>query len=175
MKSAAIFFFLAMTGQLFAQQQGHKIFEAQSEDVKSIEAIIDALYETISGEEGEEREWDRFRSLWYGDANLIMVSSIGDGKAKKVKHSVETFIKMSKAHNKINGFYETKLKNQVTQIGNVAQVVSTYSIKKSPKSKENDMIGVNFFQLYYDGKRWWILNCTWQNENGGVTIPKKYK
>jgi hypothetical protein len=33
--------------------------------------------------------------------------------------------------------------------------------------------GVNIFQLYFDGKRWWILSMVWDEERPGNPIPKE--
>ena len=40
-------------------------------DVASVDAIVAALYDVISGDPGIERDWDRFRSLFYPGARMI--------------------------------------------------------------------------------------------------------
>jgi hypothetical protein len=42
-----------------------------AKDVQSVDAIIKALYEVISGEGGAPRNWDRFRFLFAKDARLV--------------------------------------------------------------------------------------------------------
>ena len=42
-----------------------------TKDVSSEAAIISALYEVISGEPGEPRDWERFKYLFAKDAFLI--------------------------------------------------------------------------------------------------------
>src|SRR5512137_2639171 len=44
---------------------------ARPNDVDSIEHIIGAVYDVISGPAGTPRDWDRFRSLFYPGARLI--------------------------------------------------------------------------------------------------------
>src|SRR4051794_4671809 len=44
---------------------------AKPADVESIDAILKALYEVISGPKGQARDWDRFRSLFAPEARLI--------------------------------------------------------------------------------------------------------
>jgi hypothetical protein len=39
--------------------------EAITSDVESIDAIIAAAYDVISGPAGQKRDWDRERSLFY--------------------------------------------------------------------------------------------------------------
>jgi hypothetical protein len=36
------------------------------------------------------------------------------------------------------------------------------------------MRGINSFQLFYDGNRWWIVNIFWQQESAQDPIPEEY-
>jgi hypothetical protein len=36
------------------------------------------------------------------------------------------------------------------------------------------MRGINSFQLWNDGKRWWVITIFWQSENKDQPIPEKY-
>jgi hypothetical protein len=51
-----------------------------STDVKSSEAIIAALYDVISGDKGQARDWDRFQNLFTTDAKLIPTFVNKEGK-----------------------------------------------------------------------------------------------
>src|SRR5262249_4828924 len=44
---------------------------ARPRDVDSIDHILAAVYDVISGPAGAPRDWDRFRSLFYSGARLI--------------------------------------------------------------------------------------------------------
>jgi len=44
---------------------------ANPADVASVDAIITALYDVISGPAGQSRDWNRFRSLFIPGARLI--------------------------------------------------------------------------------------------------------
>jgi hypothetical protein len=48
-------------------------------DTGSIDAIIQALYDTISGPAGQERDWVRMRALFLPGAHLIRTSLAPDG------------------------------------------------------------------------------------------------
>ena len=66
--------------------------EADPADVESIDAIIAALYDVISGPIGEKRDWDRFRSLFVPDARLIPTGQgQGDGPVVAVAHADKNF------------------------------------------------------------------------------------
>src|SRR5687768_18498764 len=60
---------------------------ARPADVASMDAIVAALYDVISGPAGQKREWDRFRSLFIPGARLIPTGKAQDGT---VRHRVLT-------------------------------------------------------------------------------------
>lgn len=158
---------------LFAQTSIEKP-TAKASDVESIEAIITTLYKVISGDAGTERDWNRFNSLWHPNANLTMVTASKNKNTTQVNLNLEDFINISKIHNKQNGFYEIEIHRETEEFASIATVISSYTIKESPSSKEDLIRGVNMFHLYFDGTRWWIMNCIWQNESKGIKIPKKF-
>ena len=51
----------------------NKLSKQYKKDVSSIDSIINALYEVISGGKGEERDWDRERNLFHLKARLIVI------------------------------------------------------------------------------------------------------
>src|SRR5213594_2599945 len=51
--------------------------EANPADVASIDAIIAAAYDSISGPAGQKRDWERERSLFYPGARLIPTAKPG--------------------------------------------------------------------------------------------------
>ena len=59
---------------------------ADPNDVTSIDAIITAVYDVISGPAGKKRDWDRERSLYYPGARLIPTAKPGanDGLAPQI-------------------------------------------------------------------------------------------
>ncbi len=50
---------------------------ANPADVASIDAIIGAAYDSISGPAGQKRDWDRERTLYYPGARLIPTAKPG--------------------------------------------------------------------------------------------------
>ncbi|HYY97557.1 MAG TPA: hypothetical protein VE642_03150, partial [Pyrinomonadaceae bacterium] len=49
---------------------------ARASDVASIDSIIAAVYDVISGPAGQKRDWDRMRSLFVPGARLIPTSPV---------------------------------------------------------------------------------------------------
>lgn len=144
-------------------------------DVASIDAIVTAAYDGISGPAGMKRDWDRERSLYYSGARLIPTAKPGanDDLAPQVL-DIDGFIARVEKYVTENGFFEKEIARRTEQFGHIAQVWSTYESRHSADDPEPFMRGINSIQLFYDGNRWWILNIYWQQESAWDPIPEKY-
>jgi hypothetical protein len=144
-------------------------------DVASIDAIITAAYDGISGPAGKKRDWDRERSLYYPGARLIPTAKPGenDGLAPKIL-DVDGFIARVGPYFAEHGFYEKEIARRTEQFGQIAHVWSTYESRHNPDDPEPFMRGINSIQLFHDGSRWWIVTIYWQQESSIDSIPAKY-
>jgi len=142
-------------------------------DVQSIDSIIEALYASISGEKGEERDWERFRNLFIPEAKLMPTGVNREGVARYSAWGVEDYIPRVEKNFLENGFIETEVTKEVQRFRNVAHVFSTY---ESRRTKEGAIIarGINSIQLFYDNNRWWVVSVFWASENSDNPIPAKY-
>ena len=150
---------------------------ANPADVESIDAIVNALYGAISGPAGKKRDWDRERSLYFPGARLIPLSmQPGSSDRDLVPNilDVEGFIARVEPFFEKSGFYETEVKREVRQFGQMAQVWSTYESRHDPGEAEPFMRGINSIQLFHDGARWWIVNIYWQQESAKHALPAEY-
>src|SRR5579864_5628518 len=151
--------------------------KTNSYDVESIDAIIAASYDVISGPRGKKRDWDRERSLFYPGARLIPTATVPGqtnvGLAPLVL-DVEGYIARVEPIFDKEGFYETEVARRTEEFGRIAQVWSTYESRHDPSEVEPFMRGINSFQLFDDGKRWWILSVYWQHESLRHPLPEKY-
>ena len=144
---------------------------ARPEDVASIEAIVKASYETISGGVGVPRQWGRDESLF--DPNVRFVSVERDPKSGAIVATITThqeFVDEFDEPGTKEGFTERELGRKIERYGNVATVLSSYEGKNASTGKVVTG-GVNIFQLYFDGKRWWILSMVWDQETPTNPIP----
>ena len=149
--------------------------EADPKDVGSIDSIMKAVYDVISGDAGKARDWDRFRSLFHKDARLIPSGKNPQtGVTGARVMTPEDYVKTSGPFLEKNGFHERELSRHVDQFGNIAQVFSTYHAFKMATDKEPFMRGINSFQLLNDGKRWWVVTIYWQQESAEHPIPKEF-
>jgi hypothetical protein len=145
---------------------------ARPGDVDSIEHIIAAVYDVISGPPGQ-RDWDRFRGLFYDGARMIPTRRDEKGAAIARVVTPEDYAKRSQDYFSKEGFFENSVANRVEQWDNIAQVWSTYESRHA-KSEKPFARGINSFQLLNDGSRWWILTIYWEAEDQAHQLPEKY-
>lgn len=143
-------------------------------DVESQDAIIAALYSVISGPAGESRNWDRMRTLFLPEARLVATGKRPDGMMGKRVMSLEDYIKLSGPVLEKDGFFEKEISRKTDQYGSVVHVFSTYESRRTLKDEKPFMRGINSIQLWFDGKRWWILTIFWQGETADNPIPQQY-
>jgi hypothetical protein len=147
---------------------------AKPEDVKSPEAILNAVYSVISGAKGQPRDWDRMRSLFVPDARLIPSTTGKDGHTDVLMLTVDGYIERSSGRMTSDGFFEHSIHNETEQFGNIVQVWSTYESRHNVDDEKPFARGINSFQLLKDGDRYWVVNIFWDSESPTKPIPAKY-
>ena len=151
---------------------------ANPADVASIDAIIAATYDSISGPPGK-RDWNRVRSLFISGARLIPTAENAEelnlgGEIAPHMLDIDGFIARVCDYVEKNGFFEEEIERRTEQFDQIAHVWSTYESRHKANDPEPFMRGVNSIQLFYDGSRWWILSIYWQHESIEHPIPEKY-
>ena len=149
--------------------------QAKPEDVSSIEAVLAATYDVISGAAGKKRDWDRFRSLFYPGARLIPTGKRPNEQEVKARVlSPDDYIERSAPFLEKEGFFERGVSNNSVHYGNIAHVFSTYESRHKADDATPFARGINSFQLVNDGKRWWVMTILWQAETPENPIPAEY-
>lgn len=148
-----------------------KAYVANPADVASIEALLKATYEVISGPAGP-RDWNRFHSLFQPDARMGAVVTNQNGKTNFRSFTPHEYQKNNAPFFNQNGFFEEALGATITQFGNVAQVQSAYQFRFTPGGKIEKR-GVNYFTLVKSAGRWWIASLVWQDEDEHHPIPQE--
>jgi hypothetical protein len=157
-------------------------------DVSSIEGIIAAVYDVISGPAGQKRDWDRMRSLFAPGARLMPTTTTpirppgtapdspltGTETYATQVLDVEGFIARSAPYVEEHGFYERETARRIETYGHIAHVWSTYDSRHAASDPAPFARGINSIQLMHDGKRWWIISIFWENETPRTPLPKKY-
>ncbi|MBZ5572614.1 MAG: hypothetical protein LAO09_12145 [Acidobacteriia bacterium] len=157
-------------------QQGQATLPSQTtarpSDVKSLDAIMLAVYDVISGPAGE-RDWGRLRSVFTPDARFIPTTRKPDGTFTYEVWTVDGLIEKAKERFKEHAFYEREVSRKVESFGCVTQVFSTYESRETPDGKPIER-GINSIQLFNDGSRWWVLSIYWDRERPDNLIPARY-
>ena len=146
-------------------------------DVSSIDAIIAAAYDGISGPAGSKRDWDRERSLYFPGARLMPVAvkpGAADGDLAPQILDIEGFIARVEPFFEKSGFYEKEVARKTERFGQIAHAWSTYESRHDPADSEPFMRGINSIQLFHDGRRWWIVSIYWQQESATHPLPQNY-
>lgn len=165
-KLATLLLSVLAAGSAFAQG-------ARPADVASVDSIVAALYDTISGPAGKARDWDRLRSLFRNDGRMVVHSIGKDGVANTRVLSLEDYIARVTPVFAKEGFYESELARKGEEFGQIAQVFSTYEGRHAP-SGQPFVRGINSIQLVNDGQRWWISQLLWQPEGEKTPLPERY-
>lgn len=172
-KLIAIVIYFCFVHPVQAQSEQGNDIVVNPEDVASIDAIIKASYDAISGGASDKRDWDRERSLFHPQSRHIPTRFDESGEFVADVTDVEGFIKRASPYFEQSGFYEYEIARKVEQFGNIAHVFSTYEWRNSLDGPVGGR-GINSFQLLYDGTRWWIMSVFWQQESTAFPIPSAY-
>jgi hypothetical protein len=150
---------------------------ARPEDVRSMDAIVAALYQAISGPVGR-RDLDRLRSLFHPGARLIPCFPARQAQEQGMNsmrvYTVDQFIEAIEPRVKQEGFFEREIARRVELFGAIAHVFSTYESRRAANDPQPFSRGINSIQLFFDGKRWWTITVFWDSERPGRSIPAEY-
>jgi len=147
---------------------------ANPADVASPDAILEGVYAVISGPAGQKRDWDRMRSLFYPGARLIHTGPDKDGAMKETSFTVDEYIQRATPYFDKSGFFEREAARHTDKWGNILQAFSTYESRHDAKDAAPFARGINSFQLFFDGKRWWIVTIYWQEESAANPLPAEF-
>lgn len=147
---------------------------AKPEDVASVDAVIRALYDVISGPAGQARDWNRFKSLFAAGARLMPTGKDQAGAGRMLVWTPDEYVANAGSNLEKSGFFESELGRTVEQYGNIVHAFSAYDSKRTAADPKPFARGINSIQLWNDGKRWWITNIFWESESPSNPIPAKY-
>ncbi len=142
--------------------------EKYAKDVQSIDAIINAYYDVVSGSSNAPWEFERDKFIHSESAVITRLDE--NGKAES--HTLEAeYIPIGLSPKK--DFYEKELKRKVSKYGNIAQVWSAFEIRADPNTESNSR-GLNSVQLHYENGRWWIDSWTCEMESEKSSVVTQF-
>lgn len=144
------------------------------EEPNTPEAVVRALYDVISGPAGEERDWDRFRSLFLPGARISAFTTLPDGTPQEGVWTLDEYVPAAAEFYAEAGFWEEELWSRSDRFGNVAHVLSTYESRVGSADGEPVGRGVNSVQMLCRAGRWRIAAIAFELEGPGRPIPDRY-
>ena len=125
---------LPIAGAVSAQQAPHQApahvevpaIAPRPDDVASIEGVMKAFYEVISGPAGQPRQWSRDRTLYIPDIRFVAMSEDKNGKPRVHIVSHQQYVDDSEPVVVNEGFYESEIHRVTEKFGHIAHVFSTY-------------------------------------------------
>lgn len=127
---------------------------ARPADVSTIDGILRAYYEVVSGPAGAAPDAARDRSLHHPSAWVAIAAKDSAGRP------VVRVITLKEYHGdnrpRREGFYESETDRVVSRSGNMVHVWSSYASART-QGGEPYARGVNSVTLFHDGSRWWIM------------------
>ena len=178
MRIAILSWIVATLGAVSVAQEKPRHVEVASvapraEDVSTIDGMVKAYYDVISGPAGRPREWARDRTLYIKDLRFVDVGWDKAGKPAPRIVNHQEYVDASDPGMTERGFFEKEIHRVTERFGPIAHVWSTYESRRT----ENGPIiarGINSIELFWDGTRWWIANAIWTDETKENPIPKEY-
>ena len=176
--AAALLLMLALFSPMFAQSRqakGHvhvPVTAPRPEDVGTLDGIIKAFYDVISGPAGAPRQWSRDRTLYIPEIKFVEVSR-KNGKVSSEAMDHQTYVDRANDAMVKHGFYEREIHRAVQTFGVITHVFSTY---ESRTTADGPVIarGINSIELINDGNRWWITFGQWADETPDSPIPPEF-
>jgi carboxyl-terminal processing protease len=142
------------------------------DDVSTLDGIIRAFYQVVSGPAGEAPDRSRDERLHMPGA-VIGLGQVGaDGRPVLQTMDLAGYYQRYGGR-RAQPFYEWEVHRETHQFGSIAQVWSTYVTSDEIGGRPTGR-GINSMQLHYDGSRWWIAAWLDERERAAQPIPERY-
>ncbi|GGG57120.1 hypothetical protein [Bizionia arctica] len=151
-----------------ASANSQTVDEKYVKDVKSIDAIITAYYNVISGARTDPWQYERDTYLHSKTAIIVRLDNNGNANVHTLEAEYIPLLLIPK-----EDFYEIEIKRKVSEFGNMAQVWSAYEVRMNPETASNTR-GLNSIQLHFENDRWFIDGWTTQMETNANTIVSDF-
>jgi hypothetical protein len=146
-------------------------------DVDSLDGIVNALYASVSFEDGNGPDWARFRGLFDPNAVMVRVQPGVSSRAHPDHREVSTIddyvarTTTAVAGGVLTAFTDLELTRRTEVFADLAQVFSTYERSASTGEVQR---GINSMQLVKHGERWWLVSLAWTDETDDGQLPSRY-
>lgn len=161
MKKISWMIFMLVTSAAYGQDR-----TADPDDVATIDGLINAYYESVSGHPGK-RDGERMLSLFI-EGGKISINLTSDEPTHQL---AEDYLKTENFLTISTDFFEREISRDTQAFGYMANVISTYGISDAMENTDYTARGVTVFQIVRHSGRWWILSTMWQREGPELPLP----
>jgi hypothetical protein len=139
--------------------------DAQSDDVRAIEAIVERQFGSLNWRHGTTGDWEAFASDFHQEATLF------PSKRPARRQTVEEFVTRMQGlvGTSLRAFDEKVLGTDIRVFGNVAVAVAACEITENDTDLSR---GVEMLLLVKDDGAWWIVSQAWDMEGPDKPIPR---
>jgi hypothetical protein len=173
MRRSILFLALAaalLAPTLYSQEPQQTAAVPACPPTSTLDQLITAIDAAVSGPANQDRTC--FRALFLPDARLIPIRIAADGAATPHILTAQDWIDaVAKRGSTVLTEHQLKVKTETW--AHIAHLWSTYETRIGTDSKAADR-GINSIQAIFDGKRWQVIEITWQAEKPEDPVPAKY-
>ncbi len=147
---------------------------ARTSDVGTLDSIIAAVYDAISGPVGQPRQWDRFNTLFHPEARLVPTRCPETGPCTLRVLTPASYRQLADSFLVKEGFREVELSRRTERYGAIAHAFTSYASYRRGESTPFAR-GINSMQFFWDGSRWWVLSIYWDSERPNNPLPPAFE
>lgn len=163
---------LLLTGSAIA------IGQQSPDDLSTPDGLMKSFYACLDVKKGKQIDSARFMNLFWPGAQLdgIVPSRKDSTRLVNFRITPQEYLKSMKGFTATHHFKEWETGRQTVSFGHMMCIYSGYELADiTPKGDTIRLRGVNVFNIFYDQNRWWITYCTYEEENGAVTVPESLR
>ena len=135
--------------------------QAPPSTLAAIERIMTVLYQSISGTDDSERDWDLSKSLFHPDARVSPNAFENRGRGIMTEDEFQADARPRIAP---QAFFEWEVERDVHITGQVASVRSHYRAAETLHGEPIIKEGVNHLILIKEEDKWQIMAMAWKGE-----------
>ena len=146
-------------------QEQHPTFASgpRLEDLASVDAVLAAFYDVLSGSAEQERDWDRFYALFAAGGRVTEYVGPNGAQARGMGvHEPQGLASALRSRFREQAFFAREISRESTSVGPVAQVLSHYEVRKGSRAG-GARRGAATIQLLNLRGQWKIVSVLWES------------
>lgn len=173
MKKYVLYFFISILIISFSQIGNAQVVNKFGDNLSTLDGVMKAYYDVVTVKKGGKISFERDSLQHLPNVKVGWVTHTPNGSTGFKLATLKEYHQHADASLEREGFYEHEISRKVEHFGGIYHVWSTYESRNSPNGKVIAR-GINSVELYFDGKRFWILGWFFDGESKANPLPAKY-